>query len=254
MKKYYLAVLAIFKNEEMVIKEWLDHHIWQGVEHFYLINNDSDDNYLEIIQPYINSGMVTLYDRPEKYKQNDHYNDIFNRVKDDIEWLAIIDIDEYLFGKNEPLKDYLKKTDKHVNMIVTYWYDFGSNGHIKQPESIRHGFTLRNVVSNKYGNSKGILRNLSLYKLIGQHPHICKLHNPLLYNKTIDNKNLRIYHYRIMSKEYYEKVKMTRGDVLLEKSNNSRNKDFFNTINKIASNIVDTTLSDLVKNGYKNNK
>lgn len=42
---YFLTCLAIFKNEAMNLKEWLDHHLWQGVEHFYLINNGSEDDY-----------------------------------------------------------------------------------------------------------------------------------------------------------------------------------------------------------------
>ena len=37
--KYYLSVLAIFKNEKHIMKEWLLHHMKEGVEHFYLIDN-----------------------------------------------------------------------------------------------------------------------------------------------------------------------------------------------------------------------
>ena len=57
----FLSTIAIFKNEEDILDEWIRHHLWQGVEHFYLINNGSTDNYLEILQPYIDSQKVTLY-------------------------------------------------------------------------------------------------------------------------------------------------------------------------------------------------
>ena len=43
---YYLSILAIFKNEAMNLKEWIEHYILNGVEHFYLINNGSTDNFL----------------------------------------------------------------------------------------------------------------------------------------------------------------------------------------------------------------
>ncbi|MBR7025230.1 MAG: glycosyltransferase family 2 protein, partial [Selenomonadaceae bacterium] len=46
---YDLAVVAIFKNEGHYLKEWLDYHLFAGVEHFYLYNNNSTDNYEEVL-------------------------------------------------------------------------------------------------------------------------------------------------------------------------------------------------------------
>ena len=36
MKKYFLSVLSVFKNESHILEEWLNHYINEGVEHFYL--------------------------------------------------------------------------------------------------------------------------------------------------------------------------------------------------------------------------
>ena len=44
---YKLSVGSIFKNESQGIKEWIEHYLNHGVEHFYLINDNSNDNYLE---------------------------------------------------------------------------------------------------------------------------------------------------------------------------------------------------------------
>jgi hypothetical protein len=33
--KYFLTLGAIFCRESHILKEWLDHHILEGVEHFY---------------------------------------------------------------------------------------------------------------------------------------------------------------------------------------------------------------------------
>ena len=41
---YKLSVGTIFKNEEHIIKEWIEHYLYHGVEHFYLIDDNSDDN------------------------------------------------------------------------------------------------------------------------------------------------------------------------------------------------------------------
>jgi hypothetical protein len=34
-----LSILSMFKNESMIIKDWFEHYLKEGVEHFYLIDN-----------------------------------------------------------------------------------------------------------------------------------------------------------------------------------------------------------------------
>ena len=43
-KKFYVSICAIFKNESMYMKEWIEYHRIIGVDHFYLYNNFSSDN------------------------------------------------------------------------------------------------------------------------------------------------------------------------------------------------------------------
>ena len=49
---YKISVLVMFKNESMIIKEWFEHYLNEGVEHFYLIDNGSTDDYYEKIKIY----------------------------------------------------------------------------------------------------------------------------------------------------------------------------------------------------------
>jgi len=58
---YFLSVLAIFKNETMNLKVWIDHYLWQGVEKIYLIDNGSTDNPMPILQPYIDKGFNSCF-------------------------------------------------------------------------------------------------------------------------------------------------------------------------------------------------
>lgn len=64
--KYMVSFCLIFKNEAPFLKEWLDFHLTVGVDHFYLYNNNSDDNFREILEPYIGLGIVTLIEWPEQ--------------------------------------------------------------------------------------------------------------------------------------------------------------------------------------------
>ena len=70
-KRYNLVVASMFKNENSVIKEWLDHNIAVGVEHFYLIDNGSTDGYANILHPYMHRGLVTLVADPRRWKHGD---------------------------------------------------------------------------------------------------------------------------------------------------------------------------------------
>src|ERR1700722_14415252 len=51
--QYQIAACMMFYNESYFLKEWLEYHKLIGIEHFYLFNNGSTDNYLEIFTPYI---------------------------------------------------------------------------------------------------------------------------------------------------------------------------------------------------------
>ena len=58
-QQYYLSIVAIFKNESWILKEWIEHYLNQGVDHFFLIDNGSTDNYHTILQPYIDNKQVS---------------------------------------------------------------------------------------------------------------------------------------------------------------------------------------------------
>ena len=46
-RKYEISICAIFKNEAPFLKEWLEFHLMLGIDHFYLYNNNSEDDYLD---------------------------------------------------------------------------------------------------------------------------------------------------------------------------------------------------------------
>ena len=56
--RFYLSVMAIFRNEAHVIGEWIEHYRAFGVEHFHLINNNSVDAYRPALQPLSKSGRL----------------------------------------------------------------------------------------------------------------------------------------------------------------------------------------------------
>ena len=132
-KKYTVAVCAIFKNESVFLKEWLEYHLLIGVEHFYLYNNFSEDNYQDILAPYIEKGQVTLTEWPVQFGQLPAYKDCFQKAKDETRWIAYIDLDEFICLRREQnIRNWIQKYDKYPTVYVN-WKQFGTSGRL-QPD------------------------------------------------------------------------------------------------------------------------
>lgn len=133
-KKYTVAVCAIFKNESVFLKEWLEYHLLIGVEHFYLYNNFSEDNYQDILAPYIEKGQVTLTEWPVQFGQLPAYKDCFQKAKDETRWIAYIDLDEFICLRREQnIRNWIQKYDKYLAVYVN-WKQFGTSGRLQHDD------------------------------------------------------------------------------------------------------------------------
>ena len=107
---HYLSICCIIKNEGRYIREWIEYHLWAGVEHFYVYDNGSTDNTKEILSPYILSGVVTYHyfvaEREKGNQQNRAYGDAIFRYKHCTRWLALIDADEFLALSEEGKRQF----------------------------------------------------------------------------------------------------------------------------------------------------
>lgn len=126
-EKVYLSVVAIFKDEPDVV-EWIEYHKLAGVERFYLYDNESVEDYELILKPYIESGLVVYKKVEGRCMQKPVYKDAIYRYKTETEWLAIIDLDEYIVPVEvDDIKDFLRTKDNHPAVVVN-WVMFDSNG------------------------------------------------------------------------------------------------------------------------------
>lgn len=126
--KYSVSICAIFKNESIFLKEWIDYHLTIGVEHFFLYNNNSSDNYLQVLEPYVSSGLVTLIDWPYQQGQMSAYKDCYDKNLSKTNWLGYIDMDEFVCPiKFKDIKSTLNQYKDYPSVAI-YWKQFGSNG------------------------------------------------------------------------------------------------------------------------------
>ena len=56
----YLSICAIYRDEAPYLREWIEFHRLVGVERFFLYDNVSEDDHLEVLAPYLEDGIVTV--------------------------------------------------------------------------------------------------------------------------------------------------------------------------------------------------
>lgn len=126
-KKYKIVLCAIFKNEGRFLKEWIEYHRLVGVDHFFMYNNNSTDNYKEILSKYINAGIVSLIDWPQVPGQIPAYKHWYDNYRKDCEWCSFLDLDEFICPKYDyDLPSWLEKYEKYP-VIRIDWLMFGTS-------------------------------------------------------------------------------------------------------------------------------
>jgi hypothetical protein len=131
-----LAVCAIFRDEARYLAEWVAFHRVQGVERFYLYDNLSEDDWRSELAPEIEAGIVEVTRWPPEPGQMPAYDDCLERHRDEARWIAMIDIDEFLFSPTgAPLPEVLCRFDTHPAVAVNRRF-FGTNGHQRPAEGL----------------------------------------------------------------------------------------------------------------------
>jgi len=279
-----LCLIAIFKNESHIFKEWIDHYLNQGVDKFFLLDNGSTDEYYSILEPYIAAGKVDLVKDAKKYAQEELYNKHFLNKCRRYEWVIVCDLDEFIYGRKycSSIKDFLSKVHNNFSQVFIPWKMFGSNGFDtidkEQPSSVISAFTKRinnnNDKNNKFRSfiykgkvkyifSKTIVRTKYLVKIgvhhsktlnkryltsyISKSNHIHEINDFTEINENIiENSALHLNHYAIQSLDWFMRVKATRGDVNAGVNENTRNKQYFQEYN--FNDIDDLELSTITNN------
>jgi len=239
-KPYNWVVVATFKNESTVLTSWIHHYINEGADHFYLIDNGSQDDYMSVLQSFPHQQMITVL--RDSSPPRPSLQDILMKkyvtplVVQEAQWVLVVDVDEYLYPvtPDQCVANVLESYPDTVGRIFLPWKVFGSNGHQIQPaEGIVAGFTKRknstyHTNANIMGFGKGLtrVRNSGLEMLThtcgngdtsiflsngtellygDAHAHVA------LYPEALQSQPLQLNHYMYQSRDYYQRTKCTRG-------------------------------------------
>ena len=132
---YDLAVVSIMKNAAPYVEEWLDYHLLAGVNHFFIYDNESEDNFKEVLQPYIDAGLVTYIFYPGNRQQMAAYNDAIENFKFLCRYMAFVDDDEFILPKENcsiaDVADFFLKDNPSCAGLKFQWVTYGSSGKTK---------------------------------------------------------------------------------------------------------------------------
>ena len=128
--KHFFSLVLIFKDEAPYLREWIEYHLLLGADHFYLYQNNSTDNYLSVIQPYIEKELITLVEWPEYPGQYSAYLNWYKTFRNETRWVSFIDIDEFICPISDTtLQEVMSRYEKYP-VVLTYWKLFGTNGNL----------------------------------------------------------------------------------------------------------------------------
>ncbi len=133
MEDEKVMICCIGKEENPYIREYVEHYKRIGATNICLFdNNDVDgERFEDVIGDYIESGFVILKDyRGRKTCQWAAYEECYDTYKDEYDWFAFFDCDEFLTFKNGhmTLQKYLSMPCfEDYDMIHVNWMSYGDN-------------------------------------------------------------------------------------------------------------------------------
>jgi len=201
-----LAACAIMKNEGPYLREWIEFHRLVGVEKFYLYDNGCTDDTDAVLEPYVKNGVVELVRFHGEGVQRQAYEDCIERFHAHAEWIAFIDLDEFIVPcRGESVLPVLDGLPPECDQVVLDWLIFGSSGHEQaSSEPVIGRFTRRGA---KHWLEKSIVRPCRVYRM--------DVHQHFVAGRSIGVPNdvLRVNHYHCKSWEEYAR-KSAKGDVM----------------------------------------
>lgn len=225
---YNFVVCSVFKNESHILNEWISHYLYHGADHIFLVNDNSTDDYQKIIEKY--NSKVTLFHNDIQTtnvgRQSLINNKYFLPLQSTSKWLAILDMDEFLYSPGEINIPTVLEKYKEYSQICVDWLMFGSNGNLYQPGSVCEGFKTRVIMSPEFKKTeaysyKSIVK-CGFINSFDVHAHNMSGSTIHLEYKEDMPSDLVINHYNVQSLDFYMRVKATRGD----------QDNWFNHINK----------------------
>jgi len=266
-----LALGAIVKNEAPYLIDWLAWHQALGFTDFIIADNDSTDGTTDILKALERAEILTqltFSSRHHKRPQPEAYDHMCRRLAGHIDWLALIDADEFIMPEtaDDDLRTLLQSMSEDTGAVALNWAIFGSSGHLRaEADPVFQRFQRRGAKDRNrgpYGNRhyKIIIRPQCYAKKI-RNSHHAKLRERFCFRRANGNalsidrygistdinwSKFRINHYTI--KSWSEFIQKKQNRIAMPKDGNNIITPMTKKIRFINTTAPDSD-ADLIVNG-----
>lgn len=131
-----VVICAILRTENRYLEEWLDYHLSLGFDHIYLCDNaeSGEEKAEDVVANEVKyQDKVTIfhyYNKPGQ--QTKAYTECYKKRELDFDWMAFIDIDEFISfpddSEYKTIKEYL--STMKADVILLNWMVYGDNNYL----------------------------------------------------------------------------------------------------------------------------
>lgn len=221
---YYLAIATVLRNEGPYLREWIAFYKAVGVDHIVIYDNGSTDGFQSLIQDHCASGFVEVIPWPHFVDrinfQHLGFAHAVSYMSGRTTWLALIDLDEFLFSTRSLLLSDTLKAYEDLPALAVYWMNYGTSGHKDRPDGLVIENYTRRAADNGYRglkHYKSIVQPHRIKAVLGAHRFLTDLDPTVAFNENrvpLLNENrkaqihtaniLRINHYYSRSQTEFE--------------------------------------------------
>lgn len=143
MKQHTLTAVLLIRDENEYLPEWLEWHVAQGVEHFYLYDDSRESSVADVLGDYAPMCTVRDANRYRYHLQFEAYIDALRRFGHETEWMAFIDTDEFLRSVDgTSITAMLNAMPASAAAVLCPWVVYNANGKMaKTSGKVRERFT-----------------------------------------------------------------------------------------------------------------
>lgn len=147
------AICACIKNEHEYLKEWIEYHLTLGFDHIYLYEDFNSISHNDIVKQYCNVTLlpisIVINNNCIDSRQMDSVNYSLEKFKDLYDWIAFIDVDEFIRLESGITLHQLLNEYCEYDGIYLSWKMFGASNHIKKPNGgIQENYTIPELSIN----------------------------------------------------------------------------------------------------------
>lgn len=224
-----LGLVSIQKNRAQWLVEWFAFHYVVGFRKFYFYAHQCTDNTEEILLKLSQKLDIKAFVLPKQLEkiQLMAYQHACDNFINDVDWMAFIDGDEFLFPVEYPsLQQALQEYDgENISAVAVYNVIFGSNGHIHEPQGLvtknfRRCNSDPDFIPNRHVKSivkghQSVRVSYCSHIFSTQNGTVDELHRPVTWGcmkeYTPSYKKFRLNHYCCQSYDFYKNVKSSSG-------------------------------------------